>query len=172
MSSTPLYGHWWPLATYSCHCLFPCHNHVLIAYNEPFSKNYRFLWVNMILLLKKETPIKIACKFDFDKAVSLHIGPCMVWAHFKMPVTSHSTPQPPKGMWKGKDVDLGAGIITVKICWVPPGDKVPVTSHSTPQPPKGMWKGKDVDLGAGIITVKICWVPPGDKVPATNHSNL
>ena len=38
------------------------------------------------------------------------------------------------GMWKGKDMDLGAGIIPVKICWVPPGDKMPVTSHSNPQP--------------------------------------
>ena len=45
------------------------------------------------------------CKFDFDKAVFLPIDPCMVWDHFKMPVTSHSTPQPPIGMeWYTKGV--------------------------------------------------------------------
>ena len=48
--------HWLYLAV---HFLFPCHNHLLIAYNEPSSNNYRFLWVNTILLLKK-TNCKIA----------------------------------------------------------------------------------------------------------------
>ena len=68
-------NHW--RATYSCQGLFPCHNHVLIAFNEPCSNNCRFLRVNTILLLKKRN-CKIARKFDFDKAVFLPIGPCMV----------------------------------------------------------------------------------------------
>ena len=38
--------HWLYLAA---HFLFTCHNHLLTAYNEPYSNNYRFLWVNTIL---------------------------------------------------------------------------------------------------------------------------
>ena len=49
-------------------------------------------------------------------------------------VYERSTFSVKNGMWKGKDMDLEAGIIPVKICWVPPGDKMPVTSHSNPQP--------------------------------------
>ena len=80
---------------------------------------------------KNKRKCKIACKFDFDKALFLAIDPCMVWDHFKMPVTSHSTPQPPKRMeWDTKPFlskmvcenvrtwTSGQGF-PVKICWIP-----------------------------------------------------
>ena len=80
---------------------------------------------------KNKRKCKIACKFDFDKALFLAIDPCMVWDHFKMPVTSHSTPQPPKRMeWDRKPFlskmvcekvrtwTSGQGF-PVKICWIP-----------------------------------------------------
>ena len=108
----------WTLVTtghLASHCLFPCHNHVLTAYSEPCSNNYRFLRVNTILLLKKRN-CKIARKFDFDKAVFLPIDPCMVWDHFKMPVTSHSTPQPPKGMeWYTEGVPFLSKMVCGKV---------------------------------------------------------
>jgi len=74
ISSTPL----WTLVTtafLAAHCLFSCHNHELIAYNEPSLKNYRFLWVNAILSLIR--PIFLPM---FDS--------CMLTL-FKMPATSH-----------------------------------------------------------------------------------
>ena len=141
------------------------------------------------------------CKFDFDKAVFLPIDPCMVWAHFKMPVTRHPTPQPSKGMeWYTKGVPFlsnmvcgkvrtwtsaGAGLPRIKLSWVPPEDKMLVTSHSTPQPPKGMeWYTKGVPFLSNMVCgkvrtwtsgqgfpVKICWVPPGAKMPPTSNSN-
>ena len=74
ISSTPL----WTLVTtafLAAHCLFPCHNHVLIAYNEPSLNNYRFVWVNTILSLIRPVFLPM-----FD--------PCMLTL-FKMPATSH-----------------------------------------------------------------------------------
>ena len=37
-------------------------------------------------------------------------------------------------MWKGKEMEIEAGLPSKKLCLVPSGNKMPATSHSNPQP--------------------------------------
>ena len=37
-------------------------------------------------------------------------------------------------MWKGKEMEIEAGLPRKKLCLVPSGNKMPATSHSNPQP--------------------------------------
>ena len=85
-------------------------------------------------------------------------------------VYERSTFSVKNGMWKGKDMDLGAGLPRKTLLSTPWGynacNKPPhpstaerdgtVYERSTFSVKHGMWISKDMDLGAGLPRIKLC----------------